>query len=163
MPQADVREFARWLTMSLIKAAWPPALVFAIHVVALLAFDVYSRLPDFDVPMHFFGGVAISYFLGGCYRVAWQAGFLGQPSRVLYPVVIVGATTLAAVVWEFAEFLTDELWGWHSQSSLADTMLDMALGLLGGIVLLGVQFSQWPGHAVGKEQTNGPAQRTAGE
>jgi hypothetical protein len=37
------------------------------------------------------------------------------------------------VFWEFAEFTSDALFGTQAQLGLDDTMLDMALGIAGGL------------------------------
>lgn len=123
-----------WAITSLRRAAWAPVLVFAIHVAAILGFDIYNVFPEFDIPMHFAGGVAIACFFGACYRTAAKLELLGQPSDVVFPPMILGLTCLAAVVWEFAEFLADQWFGMHTQPSLADTLLDLLMGLLGGIL-----------------------------
>ncbi|TXT37055.1 MAG: hypothetical protein FD138_788 [Planctomycetota bacterium] len=128
---------ATWLTWaidSLRRAAWAPILVFTIQLVAILVFDIYARFPDFDIPMHVVGGVAIAYFFGACYRTAAQRELLGQPSAVVFPPMILGLTCLAAVVWEFAEFAVEQWFGIITQPSLADTLLDLLLGLLGGVI-----------------------------
>lgn len=36
---------------------------FALHMIATKGFEAYLHLPWLDIPMHFFGGVAIAYFL----------------------------------------------------------------------------------------------------
>lgn len=123
-----------WAITSLRRAAWAPLLVFAIHVVGLWGFDIYSRFPEFDIPMHFAGGFVIAYFFGVCYREASHRSLLGQPSAVVFPPMILGLTSLVAVVWEFAEFIADHQFGVHTQPSLADTLLDLLMGLLGGVV-----------------------------
>lgn len=123
-----------WGIASLRCAAWAPVLVFSIHVVAILSLDIYSRFPDFDIPMHFIGGVAIAHFIGMSYRTAASMKLLGEPSVVVFPPMILGLTSLAAVVWEFAEFITDQQFGTHTQPGLADTLLDLLMGLCGGAV-----------------------------
>ena len=134
----------RWMIASLRSVGWAPLSVFTFHVIAVVGWDIYSRFPDFDIPMHFLGGVAITYFLGGCYRTARQFELLGNPEKVLYPVTVFGLTCVAAVVWEFAEFLMDRRFGTHSQPSLDDTLLDLLMGMSGGIVFLALQYKRWP-------------------
>jgi hypothetical protein len=123
-----------WAIVSLRRAAWAPVLVFVIHLVAILGFDIYSRFPEFDIPMHFVGGVAIAYFFGRSYRTAAERDLLGQPATVVFAPMILGLTCLAAVIWEFAEFVVDQRFGIRSQPGLADTMLDLLMGLLGGAI-----------------------------
>jgi hypothetical protein len=121
-----------WVIESLRRAAWAPVLVFGIHVVGIWSVDIYRRFPDFDIFMHFAGGVAIAHFFGTSVQTAIRSRLLGEPADVLVPPLILGLTSLAAVVWEFAEFLADHLFGTHSQPSLEDTLLDLLMGLLGG-------------------------------
>ena len=96
-----------WAITSLRRAAWAPISVLMLHVVAVQCFDIYSRFPDFDMPMHFVGGAAIAHFFVACYRSASERELLGQPAAVVFPPMILGLTCLAAVVWEFAEFAGD--------------------------------------------------------
>lgn len=123
-----------WVVETLRRSAWAPVSVFAIHVAGVWSVDIYSRFPDFDIIMHFAGGVAIAHFFGTSYHVAARSRLLGEPADVVVPPLILGLTSLAAVVWEFAEFLADRQFGTHSQPSLEDTLLDLLMGLLGGLV-----------------------------
>ena len=133
-----------WLIASLRATAWAPIAVFGFHLFAMLVLNVYAKVPDFDIPMHFVGGVAIAYFFGGSYRTALNHDLIGQPAKVVYAVIVLGMTALAAVVWEFAEFLADQTLGTHTQPSLPDTLLDLLMGLLGGIVFLASHYRRWP-------------------
>ena len=144
MPNSTVNILIRWAIASLRSVGWAPSSVFAFHVFAVVVWNIYSQIPDFDIPMHFLGGVAITYFFGGCYRTARQFDLLGSPAQVLYPVTVLGLTCTAAVFWEFAEFLMDRRFGTHSQPSLDDTLLDLLMGMSGGIVFLACQRKRWP-------------------
>ena len=132
----------RWAITSLRRAGWAPVLVFAIHIAAILGLDIYNRFPEFDIPMHFAGGAAIAYFFGACYREAAHRGLLGQPSAIVFPPMILGLTSVAAVVWEFAEFIADQQFGMHTQPSLSDTLLDLLMGLSGGLVVIAWRYSR---------------------
>lgn len=126
-----------WVVLSLRQAAWAPILVFVIHVTAIFCFDLYSLLPEFDIPMHVVGGIAIAYFWTACLRAAARLELHGAPSPLVFPPLVLGLTSLAAVVWEFAEFVADRQFGWQTQSGLPDTLLDLLMGLLGGAVWIG--------------------------
>lgn len=96
-------------------------------------FFVYSFFPDYDVLMHFLGGCAIA--------VSWTVvrRELGVREPWLYGVVTtVAMVALAAALWEFLEFIMDNI-GWNfdglNQPSLADTMLDLLMGILGGTIV----------------------------
>ena len=48
--------------------------------------------------------------------------------------MIVGLVMIAAVLWEVYEFLWDQIFGTLFQPSKADTIKDLIMGMLGGIV-----------------------------
>ena len=94
--------------------------------------------------MHFFGGVAITFFLGRSYRVVERLGLLGQPVRWLYFVVVPALAISTTVLWEFAEFVSDRYFGTHAQLGLEDTLFDMSLGCMGALVFLVVTALRVP-------------------
>ncbi|HSR89030.1 MAG TPA: hypothetical protein VLK22_01340 [Candidatus Udaeobacter sp.] len=49
--------------------------------------------------------------------------------------VIITATVTIAVWWEFYEFISDYFLGTLMQPSIADTMKDLCMGMLGAVVL----------------------------
>src|SRR5262245_35746481 len=117
-----------WLLQTLRRAGWAPILVFGLHVVAARVLGLYRLWPPTDIPMHFFGGVAIAFFFAHAYRAAEELDLLGQPSAVLYVVMVFALTCSATVFWEFAEFLSDRYFGTHMQNGLEDTLGDMLIG-----------------------------------
>jgi hypothetical protein len=122
------------------RAGWAPILVFLLHVFISRVLNGYILYPPLDIPMHFFGGVAIAYFLAKSFG-AVPDGAIAQPYRPFAEFVfVVCATATAAVVWEFAEFTSDLLFGTQAQVGLDDTLLDMALGIFGG---LSYAFISW--------------------
>jgi hypothetical protein len=122
---------------TLRQAAWAPIAVFLAHAAASKGFDVYDRYPDFDVPMHLLGGVAIAYWFHVASLRGSDFGVLGRPHRLTHCLLVFGMTCVAAVFWEFAEFLSDHYLGTGMQGGdLNDTLLDLLLGLVGGCVFL---------------------------
>jgi len=109
--------------------------VFGLHAVASFI-GLYSVWPPLDIPMHFLGGVAITYFFGQAFRAAVEMDFLGRPSAILDRVTVFALTCSSTVFWEFAEFLSDHYLGTHAQKGLEDTLGDMLLGILGGLAFL---------------------------
>jgi hypothetical protein len=133
-----IRRWREALLASLREAGWAPILVFAVHVVASRGFGAYAAFPPLDIPMHFFGGIAITFFLARTYRIAAAKGLLGRPAKWLYYLLVPALATSTTVFWEFAEFLSDHYFGTHAQLGLEDTLFDMFLGCLGSLVFLGV-------------------------
>jgi hypothetical protein len=126
----------RWALASLRAAAWVPLCFLVFHQLVANVLRVQRMIPWIDMPMHFFGGAAIAYFFRVSLRRPEASAVLGELNdfgRFLFALCCIGATT---ALWEFAEWITDAL-GWTgAQVSLADTLLDMALGIAGGLCLL---------------------------
>lgn len=86
--------------------------------------------------MHVAGGVAIAWFLHRAAVNAAHAGWLAPFHAVTHVVLVLGLVGSTTVLWEFAEYFSDRYLGTHAQGGLQDTLLDMALGLCGGIAML---------------------------
>jgi len=54
-------------------------------------------------------------------------------NKVITFVLILSVTATVAVFWEFAEFLGDTFLNMNLQGSIANTMQDQFLGILGGL------------------------------
>jgi len=134
-----------WIVMTTRDAAWAPSLVFLIHAVASLGFRAYQRWPALDIPMHFLGGVVISYFYHRASINASAVGLLGPFHLVTHLVLVFALVATTTVFWEFAEFISDSVFGTHAQVDLGDTLLDMLLGIVGGMVFLIVSHLSAPG------------------
>jgi hypothetical protein len=131
-----------WIVQTLRRAGWAPAAVFAAHVVASKGFDAYRHVPHFDVPMHLLGGVAIAYFFHAGSRLGSAAGVLAPYHRLTHGLLVFGLTCATAVFWEFAEFLADRYLGTNMQGGdLNDTLLDLLLGMCGGLALLAAAWA----------------------
>jgi hypothetical protein len=86
-----------------------------------------------DIPTHFLGGVAITYF----YRVAiWYAqklvGEIPPPVQILLGFTCTGTTT---VFWELYEYTSDFFFHTQMVRGVTDTTVDFFAGLLGALVL----------------------------
>ena len=126
------RQFLDWVSSTLRESAWAPLGVVAVYLIGL-AFRLYLIFPPLDIPTHFLGGVAITYFYLSAIRNSQK--FLGDiplPVQVLLAVTSTGTTT---VLWEFYENIVDYFFGTHMVLGLGDTLKDMYLGLLGAVVL----------------------------
>jgi len=114
------------------ESAWAPLSVISFYLVGL-AFHFYDRYPPLDIPSHFFGGIAVTYFFRSAIRNS-QA-FVGEipfPIQVLFAFTATGTTI---ILWEFYENILDFLFHAHNVLGLFDTLKDMIGGLLGAAVL----------------------------
>ena len=110
-----------------------PIFVLAAHFFLLLFSNIYSVFPWFDIPMHFIGGMAVSitYFLTLGYLQ--KRNYL-RMSGIIKIIFVFALVSLTAVFWEFFEFLAEYFTGLNLQGDLNDTMLDLFLGVLGGLL-----------------------------
>lgn len=113
-----------------------PACFFAAHMIASKGFEAYLALPWLDIPMHFFGGVAIAYFIFGSIKNTLAKEVLGELTKSGEYLLAFSGVCAAALVWEFAEWSTDRIGITEAQLSLEDTILDMFLGVSGGMIYL---------------------------
>lgn len=125
-----------WAGDSVRRFGWAPIVVMGTHLVLSKLTRVYAVAPNTDVAMHFVGGVAIAFFFWRSVRSALGGRILGPLTLFGQAVVAMALSCSSTVLWEFAEWTTDRLGLTQAQSGLPDTMLDMALGTLGGLIFL---------------------------
>ena len=125
---------SNWIKQSLQQAAWAPLTVFIFYAVAAKGFNAYLIYPWLDMPTHFFGGLAMTYF----YLVLLQQSqrLVGAIPRLILFSFPLGLTAITAALWEFLEFLSDAAFGTKMNLGVSDTLSDQFFGLLGGAVLL---------------------------
>lgn len=126
------QQFASWMIATLREAAWAPLSVFGFYLLGL-ALHLFKLFPPLDIPVHFLGGVVITYF----YRVAIKhsqklVGGIPLPIQVLFAFSCTGTTT---ILWEFYENILDFFVGTHMVRGLEDTLMDLLMGLLGALIL----------------------------
>lgn len=126
------RTFPRGAGWIFATGAWAPILVFLVHTVMAFASRIYAIWPKVDIPAHVLGGVAIAYFVTGCFSFVPASTLGGHARKIIGVLLIVGLTSTAAVLWEFAEYFADSTFGTKWQRGLVDTLLDLALGMAGG-------------------------------
>src|SRR5512141_133524 len=129
-----------WKIMRL--GGWVLLLVFATHLFISGVLHAYQIWPPLDMPMHFCGGMSIAYFVSRCFQSLPRADVRRSGVVLLELLLIISLTATAAVFWEFAEFATDQLFRTNLQIGLADTMSDLAMGLLGAVVFTGIRARQ---------------------
>ncbi len=121
-----------WALHTARESAWAPLSVFGGYLIGLLL-GAYRAFPSLDIPTHFLGGVAITYFFRSALANSQKLlGPLSHSARVLFAFTCTGTMV---VIWEFFEFAADALFGTHMVRGLHDTLLDMCLGLSGALLL----------------------------
>ncbi len=125
-------ELVNWIFTTLREAAWAPLSVLFFYLIgrALQLFDLFPRL---DIPTHFIGGVAITYFYRSAIRNS--QGIVGGIPDSIRTLLAFTCTGTTIILWEFYENLFDFFFGTHMVLGLEDTILDMLMGLLGALIL----------------------------
>ena len=113
----------------------PPLVVFVAHVILSEFFDIYWRFPRFDIPMHFVGGLCFTYSLVALYKFLQKNRVIPEMDLYLSIFFIFTAISTVTIFWEFSEFFSDYFLGTQAQISTKDTMLDMFLGMTGGLLV----------------------------
>jgi hypothetical protein len=126
------KQATAWIMDTLREAAWAPLGVFFFYLLAhsLQLFDLF---PPADIPTHFLGGVAITYFyrvaIRNAQRLIGQIPFLVQ---VIFAFTCAGTTM---IFWEFYEYIFDFFFHTHMVRGVTDTTVDFLVGLLGALAL----------------------------
>ncbi len=110
-----------------------PAAVFVFHLIISM-FNIYDVYQWFDIPMHFLGGLAISYTAVLFFRFFREKGFFDTRKELLLVLFVVSIVSFVAVLWEFFEFFLKTFFNVITQPSLNDTLLDLFMGLFGGLI-----------------------------
>lgn len=122
---------------ALWRYGWFPLAVFLAHEYSAHVLNAYERWPAIAIPLHFLGGLAITYFAAGILRVWAEQRLIRMPDLILRWILLLALAFTAAVLWEFAEWTSDQFFGTHCQmNDLGDTLLDLLMGVLGALVFL---------------------------
>jgi hypothetical protein len=125
------QSIVNWLVATVREAAWAPLGVFGFYLVGL-AFGLFDKFPPLDMPTHFMGGVAITYFFRSAIKQSQKfLGDLPNPIQIVFAFTCTGTTI---ILWEFYENAFDFLFGTTMVRGVEDTVVDMFVGLLGALV-----------------------------
>ena len=110
-----------------------PTFVLCAHLFVSQVLNLYKTFPNLDIPFHFAGGLSIAYTSTQTVAYLEKEKIIPALHQVLFLVLIFSLTATATVFWEFAEFIGDQLLDTNIQISLANTMQDQFMGILGGV------------------------------
>jgi len=110
-----------------------PITVLLTHLIASKVLNLYIIFPNLDIPFHFAGGLSIAYTSAQILSYLEKEKITATLNQVIFLVLIFSLTATATVLWEFAEFIGDQLLNINIQISLANTMQDQFMGILGGV------------------------------
>ena len=127
------QKLLNWGLVTLREAAWAPLSLYVVYRIAK-AFGAYLAYPPLDIPTHFLGGVAIAYFYQSA--IANSQEYVGSIPAPIQNILTLTCTGTTTILWEFMEYISDTFLHTNMILGLEDTLKDMFLGLLGGLVLL---------------------------
>ena len=120
----------------LLSIAWAPALVLLAQGAVISWTHLYWTFPWLDIPAHFLGGASIAIAGGNAISFLNAAGRVPFLPRFFSVVCVLSFVALAAVAWEWFEFLGDYLIGTNMQATIqAIEVLDRMLGQISDAVL----------------------------
>ncbi len=124
---------------SLKKGGWAPISAFGLNVLVYLV-GLYQSHPNTDIAVHFIGGVAITYFYYKSLACAIKKEITAPLSGAIIRLILFTLVCTTAVFWEFLEWLAETFFHLYLQNSIGDTLLDMFIGILGGVFFI---FTKW--------------------
>jgi len=126
------QQLIHWITSTLRESAWAPLSIFVFYLIGL-TLHLFKIFPALDIPVHFMGGVVITYFYRSAIRNSQK--IVGDIPLLIQIVFAFSCTGTTAVLWEFYENILDHFFGFQMVRSLEDTITDLFVGLIGALVL----------------------------
>ena len=120
-----------------------PMIVLLAHLVASKVFNLYMIFPNLDILSHYVGGLAIAYTSAEVLSYLEEEKIIHPLNKWVFLTLIFCLTATAAVFWEFAEFIGDRSFHTNIQISLANTMQDQFMGVLGGSTWVFICFRKF--------------------
>lgn len=128
------RTMKNFTARDLFRVALFPYLVYMLNVALISLFPSESEALHLDIPLHLLGGISVAMSINYLSRWLEASRLVIIRHRFYRALLIVAMVTLVAVLWEWYEFLHDHFFGSRFQPSKADTMKDLLMGMLGGIL-----------------------------
>lgn len=116
----------------IIKITLAPFLIYILDEVLYYVWADFAFAYNTDIYLHLIGGMSIAASSIVALSLAERADWIKIKNAMTAFCVVVALVIVAAVMWEFYEFIHDRLYGSHFQPSNFDTMKDLFMGTLGG-------------------------------
>lgn len=117
----------------IFKISFFPLVVFMASEIGYKIFPTWAEGFHFDNYLHFVGGMSIALSIAYIVNL-FDEEIFRKNNRLAKAYLITTSVIAVAVFWEFYEFLHDQMYGTKFQPSIADTMKDLFLGMLGSAV-----------------------------
>lgn len=117
-----------------VKMLLPMFFVYLLGYAWDIGWDGYHTIWWPNRLVHFLGGVSTAIFGYYLLDLVKKFKFINTLNKVVDFFIILIFVMSITVVWEFYEYLSDVYLLTNAQPSVADTMKDMFMGMLGAIV-----------------------------
>jgi hypothetical protein len=97
-------ELVNRMLATLRESAWAPLGVFIFYLIGR-SLQLFNLFPRLDIPTHFIGGVAITYFFRSTIRNS--QGIVGAIPAAIQTLLALTCTGTTIILWEFYENLFD--------------------------------------------------------
>lgn len=118
----------------IIKITLAPFLIYVLDDFLYFVWTDFSFAHHLDIHLHFVGGMAIAGSIITVLSLARRYGVLKINNDFVHFAIVTALVVSSAVMWEFYEFSHDIVYGTHYQPSNFDTMKDLFLGTIGGML-----------------------------
>lgn len=116
----------------LIVAAPPVVILF----LQILRQNLFPELYILDIVAHYFGGFAIAWSTCLAWRAMERRGWIRVCDPLVRTYIIATSGLVVGVVWEWWEFWMQRWTGNIYQPTMGDTMQDLFMDLIGGILFV---------------------------
>ncbi|MEK6842271.1 MAG: hypothetical protein AABX84_00490 [Nanoarchaeota archaeon] len=110
-----------------------PTSFFLFHMFLDLVFDIYTKFPWFGNIMHFSGGIVLGFTFFPLLNYLNEEKYL-KLDKIMKFIFVLSLVGLFAIFWEFYEFTMVNVFSVNWQMTYGDTIIDLFLGLIGGII-----------------------------
>ncbi|MDO8626249.1 MAG: DUF1653 domain-containing protein [Candidatus Magasanikbacteria bacterium] len=132
-PLIKIAPFIYWRELFLITL--PPWFIYILSTTVYGLWPEWALYYQLDTPLHFFGGASVAMAMFIFIKILERAKLLEIKNSLVRILIILVSVMAVTVLWEGYEFLSDTLRGTVFQPSVWDTMKDLILGALGGMLL----------------------------
>ena len=121
-----------------------PMIVLFAHLTASKILHLYKLFPNLDIPFHYIGGLSIAYVSADILSYLEHEKIISNVlNKAIFLLLMFSLTVTATVFWEFVEFIWDRLLDTNMQISLANTMQDQFMGVLGGMTWVLICYKEF--------------------
>lgn len=109
-----------------------PTTVLLVQLIVSKVLNLYIMFPNLDIPFHYIGGLSIAYTSAQTISHLEKEKIFTRLDKVVFLAFVFSLAATSTIFWEFAEYIGDQLLDTKIQISLANTMQDQFMGILGG-------------------------------